>query len=365
MVALAAVAAFFASTVAAVPPTFTSLPASMTVPATGAAGAVVDYPPATAVDPEDGPLPATCLPASGTLFAIGETTVTCTVTDSEPTPNTVTGSFTVTVTPLPPDTTPPVVTVPGPLTQQATGPGGAVVTFVASATDAVDGPRPVTCAPTSGSTFPVGSTTVTCSASDLAAPPNTGSATFVVTVTDTTAPTFSGVPAGLTLQAAGPSGAVGSYALPTATDLVDGARPVACSPASGSTFPFGSTPVNCSASDTRGNTATATFSVTVQDPAAPVVTVPASREVEANGPNGSIVNYPPATAIDRAPDSRSARRPLPAAPRTRMGRRAQQPLRSPYGIRRGLCSGYPVRSSSSRPSPCQPPPRPCSRGSGA
>jgi hypothetical protein len=297
--ALVGVAAFFASTVAAASPTL-RLPSPITVTATGPTGAIVTYT-ATATDPEEGPLTPVCVPASGTTFAIGVTTVTCKVTDSEPPPNPVVGSFTVTVLPLATDTTPPVLSgVPGSRTVQATGPGGAVATYVKpTATDAVNGPRPVTCAPASGSTFPLGATTVTCSASDLATPPNTASATFVVTVVDSTAPTFSGVPASFTLQATGPSGAVGTYSLPTATDLVDGRRPVTCAPPSGSTFPFGTTPVNCKASDTRGNTATATFSVTVQDPAAPVVTVPASRVVEANGPNGSIVTYPPATAVDQ------------------------------------------------------------------
>jgi hypothetical protein len=57
-----------------------------------------------------------------------------------------------------------------------------VVTFKASATD--DGSRnpdpAVTCVPPSGSTFPVGVTTVTCQATDVSG--NTGTSTFTVTV---------------------------------------------------------------------------------------------------------------------------------------------------------------------------------------
>jgi hypothetical protein len=54
------------------------------------------------------------------------------------------------------------------------------VTFSASAADLVDGSLTPTCVPPSGSTFPIGTTTVTCSATDTAG--NTGSDTFDVTV---------------------------------------------------------------------------------------------------------------------------------------------------------------------------------------
>jgi hypothetical protein len=78
-----------------------------------------------------------------------------------------------------PDTTPPVVTVPASATIEATSPAGAVFTYTASATDNIDGVVPVTCAPASGSTFPLGVTTVTCTATD--AHGNAGSASFTVT----------------------------------------------------------------------------------------------------------------------------------------------------------------------------------------
>jgi hypothetical protein len=79
------------------------------------------------------------------------------------------------------DTTPPVITVPGDITTDATGPNGAVVSYAASATDDVDGPLPVTCIPSSGSTFPIGNTTVQCSATDAAG--NGADASFEVNVT--------------------------------------------------------------------------------------------------------------------------------------------------------------------------------------
>jgi hypothetical protein len=66
---------------------------------------------------------------------------------------------------LPPgaaDPTPPVVTTSGDVTVAASSSGGAAATFTATAKDSVDGSRPVSCTPASGSTFKAGKTTVTC-----------------------------------------------------------------------------------------------------------------------------------------------------------------------------------------------------------
>ena len=71
-------------------------------------------------------------------------------------------SFKVTVT----DKTAPVLTVPAVTYAVATGPNGARVTIDATATDLVDGTVAVVCSPASGSQFPMGSTTVTCTATD-------------------------------------------------------------------------------------------------------------------------------------------------------------------------------------------------------
>ncbi|MBI3328176.1 MAG: HYR domain-containing protein, partial [Nitrospinae bacterium] len=101
-------------------------------------------------------------------------TVTCSASDTRG--NTATGSFTVTVV----DTTPPVLTLPSNISEATTSASGKVVTYTATATDAVDGSRPVACTPASGSTFPVGTTTVTCSASDTRG--NTATGSFTVTV---------------------------------------------------------------------------------------------------------------------------------------------------------------------------------------
>src|SRR5205807_1651469 len=148
---------------------------------------------------------------------------------------------------------------------EATGPAGATVNYTApAASDAVDGPVSVVCAPAAGSTFALGHTTVTCSAHDASgnAAPST---TFDVQVRDTTGPVIQ-AHANVVVEAAGPAGATVTYTAPTATDSLDGLVPVSCAPASGSTFALGHTTVTCSAHDAAGNAAAPqTFDVHVRD----------------------------------------------------------------------------------------------------
>ncbi len=83
------------------------------------------------------------------------------------------------------DTEPPTVTVPANMSVEATSSAGANVTYVASATDN-QGQASVACSHPSGSNFPLGTTTVTCTATDSSS--NTAQAAFTVTVRDRTAP---------------------------------------------------------------------------------------------------------------------------------------------------------------------------------
>jgi len=76
------------------PPELT-VPGTITVDATTASGTVVAYT-ASAVDAVDGPVPVSCTWASGAVFPLGTTTVTCSTTDSSGNP--AQASFTVKVT---------------------------------------------------------------------------------------------------------------------------------------------------------------------------------------------------------------------------------------------------------------------------
>jgi probable HAF family extracellular repeat protein len=80
------------------------------------------------------------------------------------------------------DMTPPVISpLPANRTVNATSPSGAAVAYTSpTATDTVDGPVAVDCQPASNTTFPIGDTVVTCTATDLAG--NSARVTFIITV---------------------------------------------------------------------------------------------------------------------------------------------------------------------------------------
>ncbi len=80
---------------------------------------------------------------------------------------------------------------------------------------------------------------------------------------DSTAPQFDSTPPDQTVEATGPDGAIVTFTVPTATDNLDGSVPVTCVPASGSTFPVGTTTVDCTATDSAGNVGRVQFRVTV------------------------------------------------------------------------------------------------------
>lgn len=221
------------------------------------------------VSPSQGCM-VSCAPASGSTFPRGTTTVTCTASDSfgntsQPC------SFTVTVT----DQTPPAVTCPANIVK-STDPNQCSTTasYTVTANDNCDGPVTATCAPQSGSTFPKGVTTVTCTATDSSN--NTGSCSFTVTVNDTQPPSIT-CPANVTRDA-GPNqcSSTVTYPPPTVSDNCPNVGAPVCSPASGSTFPGGTTTVTCTVSDGSNNTASCSFTVTIRDTQPPTITCPAN-----------------------------------------------------------------------------------------
>ncbi|MBL8191530.1 MAG: HYR domain-containing protein, partial [Acidobacteria bacterium] len=192
---------------------------------TGQCSAVVNYP-APGTTGNCGTV--TCSPASGIAYNVGTTTVSCT--------SSVGGgstSFTVTVQ----DTEAPTIgTCPTNISVNGNGP--TVVTYTPpTASDNCPGVS-VNCSPASGSSFAVGTTTVTCTASD--ASPNSPNSTCAFTVTVT--PCTITCPANVTAWTATTSAAV-NYAAPTTTGSCG---TVTCSPASGSSFAVGTTTVTCS-----------------------------------------------------------------------------------------------------------------------
>ncbi len=230
-------------------------PANVTVANdTNQCGAVVNYPAPTTT----GSCTITCAPASGSFFPVGTTTVTCQNTGGTPS-----CTFTVTVN----DTQPPTITCPANITVSNTpNQCGAVVNYPApTITDNCPGTFTATCTPASGSFFPTGTTTVTCSVNGAGG----SSCTFTVRVNDSQPPTIT-CPANVTAIAAPPAGGNCSaptstlitYTAPTVSDNCPGVT-TNCVPPSGSIFPLGTTTVSCTATDSSGNTATCSFTVSV------------------------------------------------------------------------------------------------------
>jgi len=139
-------------------------------------GAVVTYPAPTSTG-TCGTI--TCNPPSGSFFPVGTTTVTCQASVAARASGGTgpTCTFTVTVN----DTQPPVITCPCNLTAVTPTPGDpcTVVNFTTTASDNCPGVV-VVCNPPSGSCFPVGVTTVTCTATDASG--NTATCTFTISV---------------------------------------------------------------------------------------------------------------------------------------------------------------------------------------
>jgi len=88
--------------------------------------------------------------------------------------------------PPPADTTPPVISAHADVFATTEGTSAVVSYDLPTSTDNKDGAVEVNCAPLSGSTFVLGSTTVNCSAGDAAG--NTAQSSFVVGVTQDTPP---------------------------------------------------------------------------------------------------------------------------------------------------------------------------------
>ena len=200
------------------------------------------------------------------------------------------------------DVDPPIFSgVPANFTVEATGSAGAVVNFTPpTAFDNEEGNSvTVTSSISSGAQLPLGSTTITFTAQDTAG--NESTVDTIVTVVDTTAPAIS-MPANITVNADPATGtAVVSYTGPTATDIVDGTvtPTLTAGLASGAAFPIGTTTVSYQAVDAAGNTVTDSFTVTVNDTAAPVLTVPSDITVDADPATGTaIVSYTAPTATD-------------------------------------------------------------------
>ena len=172
--------------------------------------------------------------------------------------------------------------IPADITTAATGSSGASVTY-ASPTAADDSRQfgAVSCTPASGSTFPIGTTTVTCTASDSDDTPGAVSGSFTVTVqptltvSGTSVSTTEGSSASLVVATGSSSGTSGS--LTASIDWGDGSSStVSVTPANDGSYSVsashtyaeeGQNTIHIVVSDGSGQSASTTSSVSVSDAA--------------------------------------------------------------------------------------------------
>ena len=256
-------------------------PSTIVTEATNSSGRVVAFV-ASATDAGDPTPTLTVVPPSGSMFPLGTNLVQVTARDASG--NQSVSSFLVIVR----DTTPPDLTCSQDLVAEATSSGGANVNFTIAATDQYGVSQPVTilCSHTSGSLFPLGTTDVTVRAKDAVG--NESSCSFKVTVRDTTAPSLN-CPLNMAVEATSAAGAAVTFS-PTATDTVSTVN-VTTTPSSGSTYPIGTNVVNVTAVDGAGNESSCSFTITVRDTVAPIITCPADMIAEATDPAGAVVTY--------------------------------------------------------------------------
>jgi len=216
---------------------------------------------------------------SGSVFPVGVTTNTFIARDESG--NESTCSFTVTVR----DVQPPVISCPANINVTATSAAGAVVNYTTPVgTDNCGGATTErTAGLASGSTFPIGTTTVTYRVTDAAG--LSTQCSFTVTVVGV-APVIS-CPANITVNAAAGTcaanvnfAATETVGIPasTITYTING-NPVV----SGASFPVGTTTVVATATNAVGSSS-CSFTVTVVDNQNPTITAPA--DVQGNNTVG-------------------------------------------------------------------------------
>ena len=219
---------------------------------------------------------------AGNFFPVGTTTITYIATDAAG--NTETATQTVKVT----DYTKPTLSAPAAV-NALTGAGSSSCSIVVS--DAALGTATASdnCGTTNitrtgvpaGNFFPVGTTTITYTATDGAG--NTTTATQTVTVADNTAPKLTPPPAvnlstGIGATTCGVLVSDAVLGTATASDNCGTANITRTGVPAGNLFPVGTTIVTYKVTDAAGNMTTATQTVTVVDNTAPVITTCATKK---------------------------------------------------------------------------------------
>jgi len=230
---------------------------------------------------------------SGSFFPVGATTVSYSIDDYSG--NTASCSFVVTVT----DVDDPTITCPADITQSNdAGMCAAVVTWDPPTVSDNCGSPTLTSSANSGDSFPLGTTSVSYTATDGDA--NSVGCSFNVTVTDDESPSLGSCPVDQTVGAdAGNCSAVVMWTAPSPSDNC-ALMSVTSDGSSGDSFDLGTTTVSYTATDSAGNTAACSFNITVLDNEMPSLTAcPSDISLSADvGTCAAAVTWVPPTSAD-------------------------------------------------------------------
>ena len=218
------------------------------------------------------------------VFALGDTTITWTATDASG--NNASSTQNISVI----DTISPILTVPADITIEATGLAGNIANIGEAAAEDVTGVASIN--NNSPESFLFGNTTVTWVAEDNYG--NSASATQIVSVIDTVAPSIS-APSDIMIEATSADENSADLGDPTAGDLVE-VRSI--SNDAPNYYPIGMTTITWNATDSSGNTASDTQIISIVDTTIPEITSPEDIVAEATGPEGEQISLGEAVASD-------------------------------------------------------------------
>ena len=238
-------------------------PAPTTVAPPSGTAAIPDVVAGATFSDNCGTVTVTQSPLAGTVVGLGTQTITLTATDSAGNTSTATTTFTVN------DAVAPTIAAPANVTV-GTGAGavscGTVVSEAqlgtATASDNSGSVNVSRNGVPSGNVFPVGTTTVTYTATDGAG--NTASATQTVTVFDNTAPSLT-APAPTTVATLSGTAAIPNVVAGATFSDNCGAVTVTQSPLAGTVVGIGTHTITLTATDSAGNTVTASTTFTVNN----------------------------------------------------------------------------------------------------
>ena len=249
-----------------------SIPQDQTVEASSLEGTLVDIGQAEAHDITG---ISSIVHNAPNVFPLGSTAIAWTATDNHD--NTTTAYQRITVV----DTTAPIIISPQDILAEAVDPTmnyiglGELGASDSVGIESVTNDKPII--------FPFGSTTITWTVIDISG--NISQAIQVVTLVDTTDPEIV-APSDIVAEATSLSGTMVELGGATAHDVMGIASVTEHPPRF---FVLGETTVTWIATDTSGNSASATQTVTIVDTTSPSITAPDSITVEATSANSNIV----------------------------------------------------------------------------